>query len=129
MISDLTRCSEQTENKAMKRTNLRSRCTPACLPLADHMNRFIAGDRAPGSPERAEMLACMHPAFDGPMVLFQDIIEVLHRAMPAIFHQSTLGFELPDGWRIPGVLVGIDYARRGMVLSAQGFREKALSRC
>jgi hypothetical protein len=23
------------------------------------------------------MLACMHPAFDGPMVLFQDIIEDL----------------------------------------------------
>jgi len=43
------------------------------------------------------MLACTHPAFDGPMVLFQDIIEVLHRAMPAIVRQSTLGFELL-GW-------------------------------
>jgi hypothetical protein len=27
------------------------------------------------------------------------------------------------------VLVGVDYARRRMVLSAQGFAEKALSRC
>ena len=27
------------------------------------------------------------------------------------------------------MLVGIDYARRRMVLSAQGFGEKALSRC
>jgi hypothetical protein len=27
------------------------------------------------------------------------------------------------------VLVGIDYAGRGMVLSAQGFCQKALSRC
>ena len=71
------------------------------------------------------MLACTHPAFDGPMVLFQDIIEVLHRAMPAIVRQSTLGFELHDGWRITGVLVGIDYARRGMVLSAQGFRSES----
>ena len=24
-----------------------------------------------------EMLACAHPAFDGPVILFQDIIEIL----------------------------------------------------
>ena len=52
MIRDLTRCSEQTENKAMKQTNLRyPPHRSARLPLADHMNRFIAGDRAPCSPE------------------------------------------------------------------------------
>ena len=45
---------------------------------ADHMNRFVAGDRAPSSPEGAKMLACTHPAFDGPVILFQDIIEILH---------------------------------------------------
>jgi hypothetical protein len=28
--------------------------------------------------ERTKMLACTHPAFDGPVVLFQDIIEILH---------------------------------------------------
>ena len=81
----------------MEQTDLHAHRTVARLPLADHMNRFIAGDRAPGSPEGAEMLACTHPAFDGPLVLFQDIIEVLHRAMPAIVRQSTLGFELL-GW-------------------------------
>ena len=74
MMRDLTRCSEQTENKAMKRTILRTRRAPACLPLADHMNRFIAGNRAPCSPEGAKMLACANPTFDGPVVLFQDIL-------------------------------------------------------
>ena len=34
------------------------------------------GDRAPCSPKGAKMLACANPAFDGPEVLFQDIIEV-----------------------------------------------------
>src|SRR5208337_930988 len=75
------------------------------------------------------MLACAHPAFGGPVILFQNIIEVPHRSMPAILHQSTREFEPHDGWRITGVLVGVDYARRPMVLSAQGFDEKALSRC
>jgi hypothetical protein len=41
MMRDLTRCSEQTENKAMKQTNLHTHRTVARLPLADHMNRFI----------------------------------------------------------------------------------------
>src|SRR5271165_3791380 len=75
------------------------------------------------------MLARAHPAFDGSVILFQNIIEVLHRSMPAILRQSALGFEPLDGWWIAGVLIGIDYARGRMVLSAQGFGEKALSRC
>src|ERR1700687_2514519 len=76
------------------------------------------------------MFVRAHPAFDGSVILFQNIIEVLHRrSMPAILLQSTLGLEPLDGWWITGVLVGIDYARRRMVLSAQGFGEKALRRC
>src|SRR5580704_11926381 len=53
------------------------------------------------------MLACAHPTFDCPVILFQNIIEVLHRSMPAIFLQSTHGFEPHDGWRITDVLVGV----------------------
>src|SRR5271165_1402002 len=75
------------------------------------------------------MLACAHPAFDRPVILFQNIIEVLHRSMPAILPQSLLGFEPHDGRWITGILVGVDDPRRRMVLSAQGLGEKALSRC
>ena len=75
------------------------------------------------------MLARAHPTFDCPVILFQNIIEVLHRSMPAILLQSTHGFEPHDGWWITGVLVGVDDARRWMVLTAQGLGEKALSRC
>jgi hypothetical protein len=42
----------------------------------------------------------------------QNIIEVLHRSMPAILLQSTHGFEPHDGWWITGVLGGVDCARR-----------------
>ena len=129
MMRDLTRCSEQTENKAMKQTNLHTHRTVARLPLADHMNRFITGDRAPCAPEGAKMLACANPTFDGPVVLFQDIIEVLYRTVLTTLLKGAFGFELRDRRRITGVVVGIDYAGRGMVLSAQGFRQKTLSRC
>jgi hypothetical protein len=75
------------------------------------------------------MLAGAHPAFDGPVILFQDVIEILHRSMPAILLQSLLGFEPHDGRCITGVLVGVDDPRRRMVLAAQGLGQKALSRC
>src|ERR1700719_868473 len=92
------------------------------------MNRLVAGDRTPGGPKRTEMLAGADPAFDGPVILFQNIIEVLHRSMPAILLQSTFGFELHNRRRITGVLVGVDDPRRRMVLSAQRFGEEAFGR-
>ena len=73
MIGILVRCREQTENEVVQETD-----TAARLAFADHMNRLVSGDRTPSSPERTKMLACAHPAFDGPVILFQDIIEILH---------------------------------------------------
>jgi len=74
------------------------------------------------------MLACTYPSFDGPMILFQDVIEVLHRSVLAVLLQNPLVFEVHDGWRITGVLVGIDYARRRMICSDERFGEEALVR-
>jgi hypothetical protein len=84
----------------MEQTDLRTHRTAARLAFADHMNRFIAGDRAPSSPEGAEMLTGADTALDRPMILFQDIVEILHRSMSTVLLQNTLGFELNDGWRI-----------------------------
>ena len=74
------------------------------------------------------MLACTHPAFDGPVILFQDVIKILHQSMSTLLFQNSAGFELNDGWRISSVLVGVDDPRRGMALPAQGFGQKALGR-
>jgi hypothetical protein len=57
------------------------------------------------------MLACTHPAFDRPMILFQNIVEILYRSMSTVLFQSALGFELYDGWRVSGLLVGVDHPR------------------
>jgi hypothetical protein len=59
------------------------------------------------------MLTCTDAALDRPMILFQDIVEILHRSMSTVLRQNTVGFQLNDGWRISSVLVGIDYPRRG----------------
>jgi hypothetical protein len=57
----------------MEQTDLHAHRTPARLAFADHMNRFIAGDRASSSPEGAKMLTRADPALYRPMILFQDV--------------------------------------------------------
>ena len=41
------------------------------------------------------MLACTHPAFDSSMILFQDVIKVLHRSVLAVLLQNTYRVDLP----------------------------------
>src|ERR1700688_2671640 len=64
------------------------------------------------------MLACAYPALDPPMILFQNVVEILHRSMPAILLQSLVGFEPHDGRWIAGVFVGVDDPRRRMLVRA-----------
>jgi hypothetical protein len=72
------------------------------------------------------MLTGADPSLDRPMILFQYIVEILHRPMSTVLLQSALGFELYDGWRVGGVLVGVDDPRVRMVRASQGFGEEAL---
>jgi len=92
MVGNLVRRCEQTNNKGMEQTNPRLRRASARLAFADHMDRFIAGDRTPSSPERAEALTGVDPALDRPVVLFQNVIQVRHRSMLAIPVKGTFGF-------------------------------------
>jgi hypothetical protein len=116
----------------MKRCS-RPTFAPAALPyalaFANHMNRFVTGDGAARTPERAEMLARVDPTLDRPVILFQDVVEILYGAMLAVVGQIACGLEHGNGWWISGVLVAIDDPRLRMVLTAQGFGQKALSRC
>ena len=75
------------------------------------------------------MLARVDPTLDRPVILFQDVIEILHGAVFAVVGQIACGLEHGNGWWISGVLVAIDHPRRGVVLTAQGLSQKALSRC
>jgi hypothetical protein len=70
------------------------------------------------------MLTRVDPAFDGPVILFQDVIEVLHRSVLAVLLQNTLVFELHNRRRVSGMLVGVDESRHGMVLSSQRFGQE-----
>ena len=74
------------------------------------------------------MLARADPTLDRPVILFQDVIEILHGAVLAVVGQIACGLEHGNGGWISGVLVAVDDPRLRMVLTAQGFGQKALSR-
>ena len=60
----------------MQQADLRTCRTPARLAFANHMNRFVTGDGAPRTPERAEMLARVDPMLDRPVILFCERIDM-----------------------------------------------------
>src|SRR6266403_5714864 len=120
-----TSIPKHTNNKAVEQTDPRRR-TSARLAFADHVDYLVAGQRAPGSPKRSEALAGVNPPLDGPVVLLQDIIEVLHRPVLAAGVQRSFTLELSDGGRVSRMPIGVDDTRRGMVLLTQGFGQKAL---
>jgi hypothetical protein len=63
------------------------------------------------------------------MILFQDVIEVLHRSVLAVLLQHTLGFELHNRRRVSGMLVGVDDSRRRMVCSVEGWADPIRGPC
>ena len=74
----------------MQENNPPTWSTFARLAFADHMDRFVTGDRAPSCPKRAKMLACADPAFDRPAILESIKIRVLLRmAKGGTRRQST----------------------------------------
>src|SRR5690349_14801072 len=104
----------------MRRHNAALRRTPKRLAFAEHVNRFVTGQGAPSGPKGPKTLAGLHPALDGPVVLFHHVIEITPDAMAAGFVQNPVGLELHDGGWVSAVAVGVDHPRRGVVLPAQG---------
>jgi hypothetical protein len=87
MIVNSVRRRKQTENEEVQQTDL---CASVRLAFANHMDRLVAGNCAPSAPERTEMLAGADQAFDRPMILFQNIVEILHQSVLAILLNGVL---------------------------------------
>ena len=74
----------------MEQTDLRTHRTPARLGFADQMNRFIAGDRAPSSPEGAEMLTGVDPPLDGAVVLLEHVVQIEEKTRNGILRTPSV---------------------------------------
>ena len=65
---------------------------PSRLPLPDHVNCLISLDRSPRRVEFTKALLGFHGWFDRPMILLQDVVQVLDRPMAAMASQDSFLF-------------------------------------
>src|SRR5271168_1875795 len=62
-------------------------CHPSNLPLTYHVDCFVALNGSPGRLEFSESLFGIHSTFDGSMILFEDVIQVLHGSVSTTIAQ------------------------------------------
>ena len=63
-------------------------CHPSSLPLPDHVDCFVALNRSPSCLEFSEALLGVYSTFDGSMILFENVVQVLHRSVSTSNRES-----------------------------------------
>ena len=97
--------------KAVDELNLSKKitsCHPSSLPLPDHVDRFVAVDRSPGRLKFSEALLGIHSTFDGSMILFENVVQVLYRPVPATAAKCPFLLYVRDGRAVDRCLIGVD---------------------
>ena len=56
-------------------------CHPSSLPLPDHVDCFVALNRSPSRLEFSKALLGSNSTLDGSMILFENVVQVLHRSV------------------------------------------------
>jgi hypothetical protein len=103
--------------KAVDEVNLKKKiisCDPSNLPLPDHVDCFIALNRSPSRLEFSKALLGIHSTFDGSMILFQNVVQVLHRSVSTAVAQRPFLLSVGDRGAVYRRQVGVDHSRLGM---------------
>ena len=87
---------------------------PPNLPFPNHVPRFITPNGSPGGMELSKALRGIDPAFNCPMILFNDVIQVLDRPMTTSGAQYPFLLNSGDSRGVDGRKIGIDDARLRM---------------
>src|SRR3954466_13169343 len=96
------------------------------LPLSDHRHPLVASQRSSCGWQTAKAQPRPDQTFDAPMVLLNDVVEVLDLAQPREAPQLTLALHRRDRGRIGRILVDRDRAWVHRVRLAQRLAEAPL---
>src|SRR4051812_29264555 len=96
------------------------------LSFSDHRHSLVAGQRSSRGWQTAKAQTGSDQAFDAPMVLLNDVVEVLNLAQPGEAPQLTLALHRRDRGRIGRVLVHRERAGVDRVRLAQRLAEEPL---
>src|ERR1022692_4936253 len=101
-------------------------CHPSSLPLPDHVDCFVALKRAPSRLEFSEALFGVHSTFDGSMILFENVVQVLHRSVSTAVAQRPFLLTVRDRGAVYRRQVGIDHSRLRMGSIAERLAKQPL---
>jgi hypothetical protein len=115
--------------KAVDELNLPKKiisCHPSNLPLADHVDCFVALNRSPSRPEFSEALLGVHATFDGSMILFENVVQVLHGSVSTALAQRPFLLTVGDRGAVNRRQVSVDHSRLRMGSIAERLAKQAL---
>src|SRR5664280_3067575 len=115
--------------KAVDELNLTKKiisCHPSNLPLPDHLDCFVALNRSPSRLEFSEALLGVNSTFDGSMILFQNVVQILHRSVSTAGAQRPFLFTVGDRTAVNRCQVGVDHSRLGMGSIAERLAKQPL---
>src|ERR1035441_7925932 len=101
-------------------------CHPSSLPLPDHVDCFVALNRSPSCLEFSEALLGVHSTFDGSMILFQNVVQVLHRSVSTAVARRPFLLSVGDRGAVNRRQVGVDHSRLGMGSIAERLAKQPL---
>ena len=103
--------------KAVDELNLPKKiisCHPSNLPLPDHVDCFVALNCSPSRPEFPEALLGVHSTFDGSMILFENVVQVLYGSVSTAVAQRPFLLTVGDRGAVYRCQVGVDHSRLAM---------------
>lgn len=101
---------------------------PLYLSLSYHVHHLKSLEGSPGCLEGEKAHSWLCKTFDKAVILFGEVVEVLHLPQFAAFRDDLLGFELLEGLWIRGILVHIDHTKGYRMSGSERFVEKTLRR-
>src|SRR5664280_1671359 len=101
-------------------------CHPSSLPLPDHVDCFVALNRSPSCLEFSEALLGVHATFDGSMILFQNVVQILHRSVSTAVAQRPFLLTVGDRAAIYRRQISVDHSRLGMGSIAERLAKQPL---
>src|SRR5271169_1595858 len=107
-------------------TNKILSCYPSNLPLPDHVDGFVALNRSPSRLEFSEALLGVHATFDGSMILFENVVQVLYGPVSTALTQRPFLLTFGDRGAVYRCQVGVDYSRLVMGSIAERLAKQAL---
>src|ERR1035437_3226993 len=101
-------------------------CHPSSLPLLNHVDCFVALNRSPSCLEFSEALLGVHSTFDGSMIRFENVVQVLHRSVSTAGAQRRFLLTVENRGAVSRCQVGVDHSRLGMGSIAERLAKQPL---